>query len=123
MKPHSPGSIVRPRIILAALALIVLIGWMLWPKAQPPAVDNTASEPSPRGDTMAETPPPGPKEEPKTEEVVPNFPDFQVRPFAVVKETSANQWTAEDGKDPNVVRRLAHNPMEEARLLRDNERL
>jgi hypothetical protein len=53
--------------------------------------------------------------------LLPNNPGFQARPFAVVKESARHQWTAEDGRDPSVIARLAHNPMEEERLLKESE--
>jgi hypothetical protein len=51
------------------------------------------------------------------------FPDFEVRPFpaAVVKGRFA--WADADGKDPGVIRRLAHNPVEQDRLLEENSRV
>src|SRR5262249_30251762 len=48
---------------------------------------------------------------------------FQKRPFAVARETAACQWTAEDGRDTNVIRRLAHNDLEYARMVDENARI
>jgi hypothetical protein len=47
----------------------------------------------------------------------------QERPFPVVQESATLQWTAEDGKDPNVVRRLAHNDLEYQRMVDENARI
>lgn len=48
---------------------------------------------------------------------------FQKRPFAVTRESDAYQWTAEDGKDTNIIRRLAHNDLELQRMVDENPRL
>src|SRR5262249_25787105 len=53
----------------------------------------------------------------------PNNPDFQGRPFPVTQESRVNQWTAEDGKETNVIRQLAHNPLEYARMVEENPRI
>ena len=49
--------------------------------------------------------------------------NFQLRPFAVVKETARHQWTDENGRDTNVIRRLAHNDLEYQRLVEENPRI
>jgi hypothetical protein len=48
---------------------------------------------------------------------------FQVRPFAVSLERGDLQWTAEDGRDTNVIRRLAHNELEYQRMVEENARI
>ncbi len=48
---------------------------------------------------------------------------FQMRPFAVAQESDTLQWTAEDGKDANVIRRLAHNDLEYQRMVDENIRI
>lgn len=55
--------------------------------------------------------------------VLANYSDFKTRPFAVVKETSDFQWTQEDGKDTNIIRRLAHNEGEYRRMVTENEEI
>jgi hypothetical protein len=45
------------------------------------------------------------------------------RPLAVAKESAAHAWTAEDARAPDVIRKLAHNEMEERRLLEENARI
>jgi hypothetical protein len=52
-----------------------------------------------------------------------NSPDFQKRPFAVAYESSKIQWTLADGKDTNVIRQLAHNPLEYDRMVEENPRI
>jgi hypothetical protein len=49
------------------------------------------------------------------------YASFQKRPFAVVRESDTYQWTAEDGRDTNVIRRLAHNDLESERMLKENQ--
>ena len=48
------------------------------------------------------------------------YASFQKRPFAVVRESDTYQWTAEDGKDTNVIRQLAHNELEYRRMVIEN---
>jgi hypothetical protein len=48
------------------------------------------------------------------------FAWFQLHPFAVAQSNSIYGWTAEDGKDTNVIRRLAHNELEYARMVAEN---
>ncbi len=48
---------------------------------------------------------------------------FQLRPFAVAKKTATHQWTTEDGRDTNVIRRLAHNDLEYQRMVAENDRI
>lgn len=50
-------------------------------------------------------------------------PAFQQRPFAVAQESATCQWTAEDGRDTNVIRRLAHNELEYKRMVEENDRI
>lgn len=52
-----------------------------------------------------------------------NYPDFQKRPLPVAIDGTNYQWVAADGKDPNVIRQLAHNELEYRRLVEENERI
>ncbi|MEK7780196.1 MAG: hypothetical protein AAB370_01685 [Verrucomicrobiota bacterium] len=52
-----------------------------------------------------------------------NRADFQLRPFPVANESTAHQWTSEDGKDTNVIQRLAHNDLEYQRMVEENNRI
>ena len=58
---------------------------------------------------------------PANQQSLVNFPWFQTHPFAVALTNGAYEWTAEDGKDPDVIRRLAHNERESQRMLREND--
>jgi hypothetical protein len=46
--------------------------------------------------------------------------EAQKHPFAVAHESAAYQWTAADGKDTNIIRRLAHNDLEYERMVKEN---
>jgi hypothetical protein len=50
----------------------------------------------------------------------PTFPRFQLHPFKVIKSSGTFEWTAEDGKDTNVIRQLAHNELEYRRMVNEN---
>jgi len=52
-----------------------------------------------------------------------NKAGFQERPFPVAYESSKVQWTLADGKDTNVIRQLAHNPLEYDRMVEENPRI
>ncbi len=51
------------------------------------------------------------------------YADFQLRPFPVAYESSNFQWTAADGKETNIIRQLAHNPLEYERMVEENPRI
>lgn len=55
--------------------------------------------------------------------VLPDYPDFQQRPLPVTSESTRFQWTSADGKDTNVMRLLAHNPLELERFMIENPRI
>lgn len=55
--------------------------------------------------------------------LVANFSDFRMRPLPVEIDGTNNQWTSADGKDTNVIRQLAHNPLEYARMVDENARI
>lgn len=48
------------------------------------------------------------------------FKDFTTRPFEPSVSSDRYQWTAEDGRKPQVIRKLAHNALEEARMADEN---
>jgi len=48
------------------------------------------------------------------------FPWFQSHPFNVTQSSGGFAWTAEDGKDTNVIRQLAHNELEYQRMVGEN---
>lgn len=81
------------------------------PSEQAPVADTT-----PAADTTPPaSPPPGPP-------VVQDRP-LVLRPLAVAKETELHAWSAEDARDPEVIRRIAHNEWEERRMLEENPRI
>lgn len=51
---------------------------------------------------------------------VPAFSWFRSHPFKVAKAASGFEWTAEDGKDTNIIRQLAHNELEYQRMVNEN---
>jgi hypothetical protein len=55
--------------------------------------------------------------------VLANNPGFQERPFPVAYESAKFQWTLADGKNTNVIRQLAHNPLEYARMVTENSEI
>jgi len=48
------------------------------------------------------------------------YATFQKRPFAVALQTGNYGWTTNDGRDPLVIRELAHNDFEYRRMLDEN---
>jgi hypothetical protein len=96
-----------------------------------PVLFPTVAAPVPKP-TLPVTPPLTPEEEedrrfevtgdPGWEKaLLPNDPDFQVRPFAVSQASAHHEWTAEDGRSPAAMDKLAHNPLERERLTDENE--
>jgi len=43
--------------------------------------------------------------------------------WPITRATAAHQWVADDCKDTNVIRKLAHNPLEYQRLVEENSRI
>jgi len=50
----------------------------------------------------------------------PTFSWFRLHPFNASKADGAYAWTAEDGKDTNIIRQLAHNELEYQRMVIEN---
>jgi hypothetical protein len=48
---------------------------------------------------------------------------IQRRPFAVTLTRGGCEWTSEDGRETNIIRRLAHNELEVARMVDENKRI
>jgi hypothetical protein len=48
---------------------------------------------------------------------------FQLRPFPVTRTSATCEWTSEDCKDPNVIRRLVHNESDYQRMVEENDRI
>jgi len=51
------------------------------------------------------------------------YPSFHKHPFLVAHESSAFGWTAEDGKQPDTIKQLAHNELEFERLAEESTRI
>jgi hypothetical protein len=79
---------------------------------QPVPAPPSASAPALPTPSVAATAPTNPAAQ--------TFAWFQLHPFAVAQSNAIYGWTAEDGKDTNVIRRLAHNELEYARMVAEN---
>jgi len=111
-------------IVVAAAALvgaIVLVRLFQVRQANPPSVTRqdlppvaTNSTPQTPAMNIVKATPPG---------VLANYSDFKIRPLPVAIEGTNDQWTTADGKDTNVIRQLAHNPLEYARMVDENSRI
>src|SRR5258708_1112503 len=110
-----PRTLVRLLVVLLAVALLAVVLMIMrhpamqlnhQPVAQAqPSVTNMMSSPAVKAALRTNTPP------------------FQLRPFAVVRESTNHQWTGEDGRDTNVIQRLAHNELQYQRMMEENNRL
>lgn len=60
---------------------------------------------------------------PATAAIFPMPAQVQARPLPVARASGSLQWTAADGKDPDVIRRLAHNELEYRRMIEENARI
>lgn len=47
----------------------------------------------------------------------------RLRPLAVAKQTARHEWTAEDGKSAETIRKIAHSDLECQRMLAENARI
>lgn len=109
-------------LVLSAAAVLLLL-WGPWrtDQAVPASSADAARTPSsasPPASAVSDSsaPPAAGPTAPTNREVI-------LRPLAVAKESAAHAWTAEDARSPEVVRKLAHNEMEERRLLEENARI
>lgn len=65
---------------------------------------------------------PGPAASPNTAPLpAAEFSWFRAHPFPAAASNSVCAWTAEDGKDTNVIRQLAHNELEYERMVKEND--
>ena len=66
---------------------------------------------------------------PSATAALPTTPDYPaasgpvLRPLAIAKESALHAWTEEDARLPQVIGRIAHNPDEAAKMLKENERI
>jgi hypothetical protein len=103
-------------VVLAALAL-----WRIGRTNRTPPVSEAGPTVAP---VAAPAAPPMPaKTEPVAGNPVETFEWFQKRPFEVARESGTNQWTAEDGRNPDAILNLAHNDLEVQRLMDENARI
>jgi len=106
--------------VVLAVVLLVGLAWVFvlapHPRVVQPPPSSTRSSSQPIANrvtnSFAATPPPQA-----------NHLVFQERPFAVAFEGTTGQWTLEDGKDTNIIRQLAHNDLEFARMVEENSRI
>lgn len=111
---------------MVALAVVVVLGaavfvWLAKDEVLSDARKNSPSPPVAAAVSSVFNPPPVSTTSPAPKSTAPA--GFQLRPFAVAYEGSAGQWTREDGRDTNVIRRLAHNDLEYQRMVAENDRI
>ena len=122
--PFSKITLLHAAIVVA----IVLASFTLWragresrTKHTPPAPPVVAAattptiSPSAATTAMATSPPAAKSNQ--------TFDWFRQRPFAVALESGRHQWTAEDGRAPETILKLAHNDDEVQRLIEENARI
>jgi hypothetical protein len=119
--------------MLVAAALVVI--WLRQPvsRDQGLAAAGTNSQPANSNSTAAVTPSVAAQKTPGKTTARQSaadlarqralFASFQTHPFAAVKTNSAFGWTAEDGKNPDVIHQLAHNELEFERLAAESDRV
>ena len=112
-----------PAKVALAVVVAVFLAWLgiHWrgrvapakpaPAASAPATSRNAVMAIPAPAVITPTPPSA------------SAPGVTLRPLAVAKESATHAWTAEDGRAPEVIRRIAHNEWEERRLLEENPRI
>ena len=108
---------------LVVLALGAVIGVALWwsgarqpVKAQSPEIAPAPARQAAASSVSNTTTAPGPGP-------VQSLAGSGNRAFPVTHESAGYQWTAEDGKNLEVIRRLAHNELEYQRMLEENSRI
>ena len=119
------GSPAKLALVLSAAAVLLLL-WRPWRTASvAPAVDGAEGADSLRSNAAAPasavSAPPSASSGSVSAPVLDR--ELVLRPLAAAKESAAHAWTAEDARAPEIIRKLAHNAMEERRLLEENARI
>ncbi len=119
-RPPAPSSRILV-LILWAIASVLGITWIvrhsaMTPSPLPATQAHSAAAPA---KTITSNAAPVAAADP----VFKNYPDFKERPLKVAYESPKYQFTLENGKDTNVIRQLAHNPLEYQRMVDENARI
>jgi len=120
LKPSSKNA----RVVTLALAVAVGVAVFFWLAKDEAPLDAGKNPPVPPVATSVASvsnPPPVSASGLVPKSAAPA--GFQLRPFTVAKETATHQWTAENGRDTNVIRQLAHNDLEYQRMVAENDRI
>ena len=114
-KPSSRGV-----VVVAGVVAMAALAWLMFqPKLASVNTGGASSEQSqPRTDVSPQSQP-----APVAASASTATAAFQLRPLAVARETATHQWTAEDARDTNVIRQLAHNDLEYQRMVEENTRI
>ncbi len=112
-------ELLRPLAAILAMAALVsgIIFWMVTHRPVSIALNNTPPKIMAAGTNVpvagiGAQKLPGPAAE---------FSWFRAHPFPAAASNSVYAWTAEDGKDTNVIRQLAHNELEYRRMVKEND--
>ena len=120
---RSSSAFSKAGILLLLTVVILVVLWGMRPSVvqsnQPAesrvqAANISANQPS-QGGT--------PRTAKLTRAVLLNWTNFLKRPLPVAYESTNFQWTLADGRDTNVIRQLAHNPLEYDRMVEENPRI
>ena len=111
-------------LVLSAAAILLLL-WAPWRTApiSPSPVGVAGNSDSPAPEPASLTASSTPSASPGVARAAPAGRVVALRPFKVAKESAAHAWTAEDARSPEAIRELAHNELEERRLLEENARI
>src|SRR5438093_9719245 len=100
-----------PKFPAAKWVLIIILGIaIIWAVSRrerketpvPGAGTRQTTSPAPAGPVASGTAAATPGSAVAAATPVPNYPDFQIRPLPVARETGSHQWTSGDGKSPDV---------------------
>lgn len=124
---------VEPRTIfrwlgVVGLLLVIAVGVLFWRRSHADRQSSTTIHAGPvaAATRQISSPASAGSAAPSASELAQRealFPSFKKHPFAVTREDSDYAWTAEDGKDPDVIRQLAHNELEFERMLQESRRI
>lgn len=129
---RSPNAVKHSKQKWAIIAFVFVLGVTIIlavfhsqkKKPQSAATKTSPGMPSASGPSMAAAAPsPTAPVNPPIAGAAQQYPNFQLRPLAVARESANFQWTAEDGRLPEVIDKLAHNELEEERMLKENPRI
>jgi len=111
-------------VLLSLIAAVALVAWSFSGREMPgtpaPFQPTAQIKPSTKGASTVTVTAPSASELTRSKA---QFTTFQKHPFTATREAAGFGWTLEDGKNPDVIKQLAHNELEFQRMADETDRI